>query len=459
MKAKIRNSLSAKVFLWIASSLILCSFLIYGSIMFFLPKSYVAVSSQHINAEIEELTNTLSKTKFENSKHILETFCSDNQATIVFQVDGQKYQYGNSSETSSNKTEMLSFAQEIQFSDRVETYILNIIVPISSSHELINALLKLFPFLLIIIFFVSFLGAWICGHLIVKPVVEISEVSKRMAKLDMTWECNVKRTDEIGILANSLNTMSKELSNTMNELESANKQLKEDMKHIGNLNKQQQYFFATASHELKTPITIIKGQVESMIMEIGRYKDTKKILPETLNEIEHMESLVKEILSVSKLEIKVIDDMKPISVTDILKHTCDHLYPLTKGKNITIHQQITEQIQIMGNQSIFEKALHNIVGNAVRHSPANSNVYVILSAKELVIRNDGVTIPDDDLDKIFTPFYRVEKSHNKLTGGSGLGLYLVKNILEQHQLSYQIKNEENSVCFKIIINSQKLNQN
>ena len=126
MKVKIKNSLSVKVFLWIAGSLILCSFLIYGSILFCLPKSYVAVSSQSINAEIEELTDTLSKTKFENSKDVLETFCSDNQA--------------------------------------------------------------------------------------------------------------------------------KELSNTMNELESANKQLKEDMKHIENLNKQQQYFFATASHELKTPM-------------------------------------------------------------------------------------------------------------------------------------------------------------------------------------------------------------
>ena len=243
------------------------------------------------------------------------------------------------------------------------------------------------------------------------------------------------------------------------ELESANKQLKEDMKHIENLNKQQQYFFATASHELKTPITIIKGQVESMIMEIGRYKDTKKILPETLNEIENMESLVKEILSISKLELKVIDDMKPISVTDILKHTCEHLYPLAKEKNITIHQQIAEQIQVMGNQSLFEKALHNIISNAVRHSPINSNIYVTLSTQELIIKNEGITIPDNDLDKIFTPFYRVEKSHNKLTGGSGLGLYLVKNILEQHHFPYQIKNEDNSVCFKITINSQKLNQN
>lgn len=220
--------------------------------MFFLPKSYVAVSSQSINTEIERLTNILSNTKFEDVKDVLETFCSDNQATIVFQADGQRHQYGVSSETSSNKAEMLSFAQEIQFSDRAETYILNVIVPISSGHELVNALLKLLPFLLIVIFFVSFLGAWVCSCLIVKPVAEISEISKRMAKLDMTWECHVKRTDEIGILAHSLNTMAKELSDTMAELESANKQLKEDMNHIENLNKQQQYFFAAASHELKT---------------------------------------------------------------------------------------------------------------------------------------------------------------------------------------------------------------
>lgn len=75
------------------------------------------------------------------------------------------------------------------------------------------------------------------------------------------------------------------------------------MGHIDELNKQRQHFFATASHELKTPITIIKGQVESMIMEIGRYKDTRRILPETLKEIENMEQLVKEILSISKLEM------------------------------------------------------------------------------------------------------------------------------------------------------------
>ena len=245
----------------------------------------------------------------------------------------------------------------------------------------------------------------------------------------------------------------------MNELETANEQLKLEMEHIEELNKQRQHFFATASHELKTPITIIKGQVESMIMEIERYKDTRKILPETLHEIENMENLVKEILSISKLELGEIDNLSTLPVTDIVKRVCEYLKPLADEKNITIYQRLTEDVQVIGNQSLFEKALHNIINNAIRHSPVETNVYVTLTDKELLVKNEGITIPQEDLNKIFTPFYRVEKSHNKLTGGSGLGLYLVKNILEKHGLLYTINNDENGVCFKITINSQNPNQN
>lgn len=459
MRAKIKNSLSVKVFLWIAGSLLFCSFLIYGCILVFLPKSYVAVSSEYINAEIDKLVETLSETRLENAESKFEEFCEKNQAAIIIQYNGEKHQYGNSSQVSSDSTEMMSFAQEIKFADTPDSYVLNIVVPVSSDRELNNALLKLLPFLLVIIFAVSFSGAWLCSRLIAKPIIEISEVSKRMAKLDMTWKCRITRSDEIGILADSLNTMSEELSDTMTELETANRQLKSEMEHIEELNKQRQYFFATASHELKTPVTIIKGQIESMIMGIGRYKDTRKILPETLREIENMENLVKEILSISKSELGEIDNLSVLSVMDSLKRVCEYLRPLADEKNIAIEQKTADNVQITGNQSLFEKALHNIINNAICHSPAGTGIYITLTEKELLVRNEGITIPPDDLEKIFMPFYRVEKSRNKLTGGTGLGLYLVKNILEQHGLPYRIKNEKNGVCFKITINSQNLNQN
>lgn len=120
-----------------------------------------------------------------------------------------------------------------------------------------------------------------------------------------------------------------------------------DMGHIDELNKQRQHFFATASHELKTPITIIKGQVESMIMEIGRYKDTRRILPETLKEIENMEQLVKEILSISKLEMNTTNHTELLSLSNILKRVYKHLIPLANEKHIRIQKNISEDVMMI----------------------------------------------------------------------------------------------------------------
>ena len=384
------------------------------------------ILSTHIESEIGNLSETLVNTKFEDAENVIEDFCKKNQMIVSFEENGRIYQYGDTNKVKTSTDKISSLSQEMMFADRPQSYLFTIVSLTSSNQELISALLKLLPFLLALIFSVSLLVAWICSRIIVRPITEISEISRRMANLDMTWECRINRTDEIGVLANSLNSMSHNLSNTMMELETANQHLKQDMEHIDELNKQRQYFFATASHELKTPITIIKGQVESMIMGIGRYKDTHEVLPETLKEIENMEQLVKEILSISKLEMNTINHMEFISLTDILKRVCEHLAPLATEKNMHVNNNISEDIILMGNEPLLEKAVHNIINNAIRHSPNRAEMKIDLSPQSLCVINSGVNIPKEDLDKLFTPFYRVEKSHNRLTGGSGLGLYLVK---------------------------------
>lgn len=458
MKSRIKNSLSAKIFFWIAGSLVLCSVLIYGIILFTLPKSYEVVSSARINEHISDLYDTLTQTRFEDADKVFEQFCSDNQASVIFSDGNEQFQYGME-ESRGQENEMMSVAQEINFADRTGTYIMNISMPVSSGSELTVSLLKLLPYLLVFILFISAAVAWICSRLIVKPMIEISSISKRMAQLDLTWKCQVKRTDEIGILADSLNTMSENLSQTMKELENANIRLRQDMEKIAELNQQRQYFFAAASHELKTPVTIIKGQVESMIMEIGRYRDTKRILPETLKEIESMEQLVKEILSISKLELSAAEQNDDVPLSELVYRVSEHLLPLAEEKGTAVYRNITENIFIKGNTLLLEKALHNIIGNAVRHSPCHADVYIELSDSVLLVRNTGVRIPEKEIEDLFMPFYRVDKSHNKSTGGSGLGLFLVKNILQQHGIEYKICNKENSVCFSVTFLSRKLNQN
>ena len=269
-----------------------------------------------------------------------------------------------------------------------------------------------------------------------------------MADLDMTWDCKVNSADELGVLANSLNTMAKRLDAAMKELENANEQLRKDMKHITELSRQRRDFFAAASHELKTPITILKGQIESMILGIGKYKDTGKVLPETLKEVENMERLVKEILTISKIEMDgLAGKAEPVSLSDMLTKVTETLLPLAQERQITVHSQLAETVTVSGNASLLEKAVHNILSNAIRHSPEGAEVFIHLTPSVLTVTNTGTSIPEEDLPVLFTPFYRVEKSRNKATGGSGLGLYITKTILDYHKINCNIANTENAVKF------------
>lgn len=305
MVKKIRNSLSAKAFLWIAGLLILCSLLIYGMVMTLLPQSYTIVASSRVETEIEQLIDTLSQTDYDDAGDVIEQFCQSNRASVILNDGITMHTFGTVDEQSVERGEAMTTAVDVKFADRNGNYYLSITAPVSAGNELTMAFLELLPLLLLLILLISALGAFLCSRVLVRPVLEISRVSKRMANLDMTWECGVHRTDELGVLANSLNTMAKRLDIVMKELESANEQLRKDMEHITELSRQRRDFFAAASHELKTPITILKGQIESMILGIGKYKDTGKVLPETLREVENMERLVKEILTISKIEMDV----------------------------------------------------------------------------------------------------------------------------------------------------------
>lgn len=448
MVKKIRNSLSAKVFLWIAGLLILCSLLIYGMVMIFLPQSYTVVASSRVETEIEQLIDTLSQTDYDSAGEVIERFCQDNRASVILDDGTASHAFGTVDEQSVERGEAMTAAVDVKFADRDGSYYLSITAPVSAGNELTMAFLELLPLLLLLILLISALGAFLCSRVLVRPVLEISRISKRMADLDMTWDCKVNSADELGVLANSLNTMAKRLDAAMKELESANEQLRKDMEHVTELSRQRRDFFAAASHELKTPITILKGQIESMILGIGKYKDTGKVLPETLKEVENMERLVKEILTISKIEMDgLAGKAEPVSLLDTITKVTETLLPLARERQITVHSQLAEDVTVSGNASLLEKAIHNILSNAIRHSPEGAEVFIRLTPSALTVTNTGTSIPEEDLPVLFTPFYRVEKSRNKATGGSGLGLYITKTILDYHKIICNITNTENAVKF------------
>ena len=287
-----------------------------------------------------------------------------------------------------------------------------------------------------------------------RPVLRISDVSKRMAELDFSWRCKEGRTDELGTLAHSLNEMSQRLSASMADLKSANEKLQADIERERALEQAQLDFFSAVSHELKTPITVIKGQTEGMILNIGDYQDRNKYLMRSLEIINTMESMVQEILTVSRMKSSKVGLRKEsIQFSDMLKQEYALFEDLIVQKGIEWNESITPSLCVVGDKALLQKAINNLVSNAIAYSPEGSSIYLTAFAEEgsvqFLLENTGVHIPDSELPKLFEAFYRVEHSRNKRTGGSGLGLYIVKTILEQHQAEYRIENTNRGVLFTI----------
>lgn len=456
MRKKIKNSLSAKVFLWVFSALTICSMLIYGIVLTVLPKQYQVTSDKQLDVNTEILVSKLQDMRYEDAVNEIYNFCIQNNSAAILSDDNETLSFGEI------KTDKLTVATSnivttVTFLDNETEYALVVSSLSKTADIILSLMLRFLPVVFAIILLLSSLSAFICSKVIVSPIAKISQIAKRMTSLDMTWKCDVETGDEIGVLASSLNTMASRLQVTMEELTNANSQLNDDVEKFKALEEGRRNFFAAVSHELKTPLTILKGQIENMILGYGDYQNYEKYLPEALKATEDIEYLVKEIISISKMEsMDLQDTLREISLLNSVNETIETLLPLAKDKNIQIHQKISADMVLSVNPNLWNKALSNIIGNAIRHSPYGENVFISMQPCEngnaLIVENTGVSISADDLPHMFTPFYRTDKSRSKATGGSGLGLYIVKTILDLHGMTYCIKNTEQGVAFFLYLN-------
>ncbi len=315
MRKKIKNSLSVKVFLWVFSALTICSMLIYGIVLTVLPKQYQVTSDEQLDANTEVLVSKLQNMRYEDAVNEIYNFCIQNNSAAILSDDNGALSFG---EIKTDELTVItsSIATTVTFSDSKTEYALVVSSLSKTADIILSLMLRFLPVVFAIILLLSSLSAFICSKVIVSPIAKISQISKRMTSLDMTWKCDVETGDEIGVLASSLNTMASQLQVTMEELTNANSQLSDDVEKFKALEEQRRNFFAAVSHELKTPLTILKGQIENMILGYGDYQNHEKYLPEALKATEDIEYLVKEIISISKME--------SMDLQDTLRGTCEN---------------------------------------------------------------------------------------------------------------------------------------
>lgn len=462
--------------------LIASALCIYLILYFLLPSYYYKYKKNTIEAGLDKLVTTVSTLSLKESKKYLDEFNTKYTVSLniqdkmgrpiylPFNIIGAIPEYNSSAILDKSSISMAQIggtfisgkspsayivSKEIKFLGDNEVYLLNCFVTLQPIDEASKVLLNLVPLIAVVILIISVAGALIYSKIITKPLLKINSTAKSLAALDFKNSCEVKSNDEIGEIALSLNELASNLERTMKELKETNLKLLDDIEIEREMERKRREFTATISHELKTPITIIKGQLEGMLQNIGVYKDRDKYMNRSLTVLQDMESMVREILEISKLESH---DFKPqyseINLSYLINSCIENLSYVANEKSIVLNRKIAEGIFIQADEKLIKKAITNIINNAINHSPNSEQVFISLHKENhrahLTVENTGVHIDEGEFEKIFNPFYRIEKSRNRSTGGSGLGLYIVKSILESHKLCHEMYNTDKGICFKIV---------
>ncbi len=316
--------------------------------------------------------------------------------------------------------------------------------PVNQATE---ALMRVLPFLAAVVALISLMGSFFYARHITRPIVSISQIARRIAALDFDARWTKRRSDEIGALGLSLNLLSDNLSGTLGQLEDANRALQRDIERERELERQRLNFFSAVSHELKTPITILQGQLNGMLAQVGVYRDREKYLARALKVTGRMEGLVREILTVSRIESGSFSlKAKLVDLGALLRRQLELDGELLEQKGLTLDTRI-EPAVVQGDEALLSKVVSNVLNNAMLYSPPGASIFIEAGERAFSVENTGAQVPEEFLAQLFDPFYRVEQSRSRNSGGSGLGLYLVKVILNLHGATCRIENTERGVRF------------
>lgn len=285
--------------------------------------------------------------------------------------------------------------------------------------------------------------SWLVSRHIIRPIQMLNEHARKIGEGDLDTPVTVNRNDEIGSLSDSFEAMRKNLK-TLREKEDA-------------YNRNRQILMAGLSHDLKTPLTSMKGYVNGIADGVADTVEKRHRYAETINQsIERMESMIDELFLYSKLDLEEVEfHFSPVQLapyfSDIVsEYQLDH-------PEIMIELQGSQHLAVSADREQFYRAVSNIIGNSIKYRGQEPlliqiNIFSKDGSVYIDIKDNGAGIDEHDLPHVFETFYRTDQSRNSTTGGSGLGLAIVKRIIEKHDGEINISsllNKETVVSIKL----------
>lgn len=299
-----------------------------------------------------------------------------------------------------------------------------------------------------ICFLLSIVWVLIFARQFSRPIVLMNEITSDMSNLNFGRRLQITRNDEIGQLAHGINELSDSLSCALEDLKATNEKLKDDIELERQLDVMRKEFVANVSHELKTPISIIRGYAEGLKLNINS-KAREDYCDTIIDESERMNRLVLSLLELSRYESGQI----PINMQkfDISTLCSDMVTRIFKNKDIICESSVPNNTICYADPLQIEQVLKSLLENAAAHTPLGGRVSVSCEQNDQKLRinvfNSGSHIDSDLMPQIWQSFFRGDKSHKRESGRFGLGLSIVAAIMKMHGTDCGVYNTENGVCF------------
>ena len=288
---------------------------------------------------------------------------------------------------------------------------------------------------------------------ITEPIMELTRISERMSHLDFDAKYTGNSKTEIALLGQNINQLSETLETTISELKSANNELQRDIEKKNKIDEMRKEFLSNVSHELKTPIALIQGYAEGLKEGINDDAESREFYCEVImDEASKMNDMVKKLLTLNQLEFgndTVV--MERIDITALIKNYLQSASILCKQKEITVQMEDYPTVHVWADEFMVEEIFNNYFTNAMNHVAENKVIDVKLMLKDHLVRisvfNTGVPIPEESLPHIWEKFYKVDKARTREYGGSGVGLSIVKAMMDAMNQKYGVINYDNGVEF------------
>jgi signal transduction histidine kinase len=429
--------------------------LVHGLMYFMLPSFYLDQKREEVNAKADQLMDVLKETDEAESVEIAEKYAIQHNVNITLSIGSQTYRYQgftpfdiyldpkitekthtmpsivekNRPQAGTSESHSIILEKKVFKNKDNLSYELYLILSIQPVGETKQVAFKLLPYSIAISFIISLIAAYIYSSVITRPIKNILEVTKEMEELKKDSYCVVDSKDEIGMIAENINSLYDTLWNTIESLE-------QKIDDISEVEKEKVEFLRAASHELKTPLTSLHILLENMKYKIGKYSDRDFYLGQAQEMVMESTKMVQSILNTSKLQTVIQGEQENLDVRQVLLETMESYKVLAKAKEIQMSLQLEETCFYFMNKDSLKKVLSNLLSNAINYTDKGKQIHIQIVDGKFSIENQCTPLSEETLNNIFKAFYRPDFSRNKKDGGTGLGLYIVKDILTHANLNY-----------------------